>query len=116
MMQEPNPSRRRNNLLERRSVLHKREIILKPVWPNAGVRAWYARQLRRLTAEMNASVVYWLEASYKANEPIMAQDELPAEALWKAMRKLRKRWQKNFDEAGPKLAKLFAERTNHETR
>lgn len=58
---------------------------------------------------MVASVNYWLSASYKANEPNIAQDELPATALKAALRKLSRRWQKRFDEAAPKLADYFAQ-------
>jgi uncharacterized protein with gpF-like domain len=57
---------------------------------------------------MVASVNYWLNASYKANEPLIAQDELPASALKAALRKLTRRWQKRFNAAAPKLADYFA--------
>jgi uncharacterized protein with gpF-like domain len=57
---------------------------------------------------MVASVNYWLTASYKANAPYIAQDELPASALKAALRKLTRRWQKRFNDAAPKLADYFA--------
>ena len=85
-----------------------KETILPPVRPNVGITVWYRLQLEQLVDEMNASVQYWVKSSYRNNEPlILAQDELPAQALWRSMRQLRKRWQKNFDEAAPKLAKYF---------
>lgn len=51
--------------------------------------------------EMQASVVYWLKAAYRANEPTissLAHDATPAEILQKAIKKLAARWQKRFDE------------------
>ncbi len=82
--------------------------VLRPVHPNAGIRAAYRRQLEKLIEEMNASVQFWLKQAYKANDPVIAQDELPANVLQRAIRKLGKRWQKNFDDAAPKLADYFA--------
>jgi uncharacterized protein with gpF-like domain len=82
--------------------------VLRPVHPNAGLTAAYRKKLDALIAEMAASVDYWLSASYKANEPRIAQDELPASALKAAIRKLTARWQKRFNEAAPKLADYFA--------
>jgi hypothetical protein len=58
---------------------------------------------------MDKSVVYWLRAAYRANEPVMAQDRTPADELRDAIRKLAKRWQKNFDEAAPALAEYFGQ-------
>jgi len=57
---------------------------------------------------MANSVDYWLQASYKANEPRVASDELPASALRAAIRKLTARWQRRFNDAAPKLADYFA--------
>lgn len=82
--------------------------VLRPVHPSAGLTAAYRRKLDDLIEEMANSVDYWLSASYKANEPLIAQDELPASALRAAIRKMTQRWQKRFDEAAPKLAEYFS--------
>lgn len=82
--------------------------VLRPVRPNAGVTAAYYKKLDALIEEMVASIDYWLSASYKANEPRIAQDELPASALRAAIRKLTARWQRKFNQAAPKLADYFA--------
>lgn len=82
--------------------------VLRPVHPNAGLTAAYRKKLNSLIDEMANSVDYWLQASYKANEPHIAQDELPASALRAAIRKLTQRWQKRFNEAAPKLADYYA--------
>lgn len=90
--------------------------VIDGVTANVGIAAWYREELNKLIAEMQNSVIYWLKASYKANEPIIAQDELPAQALWKSVRALRKRWQKNFDEAAPKMAKHFTQKVEKRSK
>jgi SPP1 gp7 family putative phage head morphogenesis protein len=85
-----------------------KELVLRPVHPNAGIEAAYRAKLLKLIDEMNASVIYWLRATYRANEPVMAQDRTPADVLQDAIRNLAKRWQTKFDEAAPKLAEYFS--------
>jgi uncharacterized protein with gpF-like domain len=85
-----------------------KEKVLRPIHPNAGLTAAYRGKLDAIIEEMVASVSYWLSASYKANEPHIAQDELPATALKVALRKLTRRWQKRFNAAAPKLADYFS--------
>lgn len=82
--------------------------VLRPVHPNAGIAAAYRKRLDALIEEMNVSVQHWLTSAYRNNEPEIAQDELPAAALRRAIRKLTARWTRNFDEAAPKLAEYFA--------
>ena len=86
----------------------KNPITLEPVRPNAGVQADYRKRLDAMIEEMHESILYWLSASYKANEPEMAQDESPAAALRASMRKLSRRWNRNFDKGAQKLARYFA--------
>lgn len=57
---------------------------------------------------MQGSVSFWVESAYRNNEPLIAQDELPASALKAAIRKLTARWQRRFNAAAPKLADYFA--------
>jgi SPP1 gp7 family putative phage head morphogenesis protein len=84
-------------------------LTLRPVHPNAGIEAAYRKRMTKLIDRMNSSVVYWLKSAYRNNEPVMAQDDaLPSSALRAAIRKLAKRWQKQFDELAPKLADYFS--------
>ena len=85
---------------------------LAPVRPNVGTQAKYRRQLQSLIREMHESVLYWVRAAYRANEPVIAQDELPANVLQRAMTRLSRRWQKKFNELGPKLGEYFAQSAN----
>ena len=99
----PQSSRRRRTPQERV------EKVLRPVHPNAGIEAEYQRRLNRLISEMHRSVLFWLKAAYRANQPRMATDETPADALRRAMRQMASRWLKRFDEASAKLADWFGQ-------
>ena len=81
---------------------------LRPVRPSPAIQAAYRDRMDDMIDEMQASLVYWITAEYRANPPELAQDESPASALRAAMRKLTRRWQRNFDRAAPKLADYFA--------
>lgn len=88
----------------------KTEKVLRPVRPSAAITAEYEAKLVKLIREMQDSVVYWLKASYRQNEPrIMAMDETPADALRRTMKELAARWIKKFDQASVKLAEWFAQ-------
>ena len=92
------------------------EKTLRPVVPNAGIEAEYRKRIKRLIAEMQRSIVYWLTAAYKANEPKIAQDNIiPAIELQDAMDDLAKQWQTKFDATAPKLAQWFAQKTKNYT-
>lgn len=86
-----------------------RDQALRPVHANQGIEAAYRRRLDRLIDEMQRSLVYWLTAAYRRNVPEIAQDESPAMALTKMMRRLAKQWQRRFDEAAQPVAREFAE-------
>lgn len=81
---------------------------ISPTRANAGVEAWYRRQLDNHVRAMQKSVVYWLTANYKASGAAVAMDASPAVFLREAMRKLTRRWTKAFDEIAQKLAARFA--------
>lgn len=86
-----------------------RDQALRPVHANQGIEAAYRKRLDRLIDEMQRSLVYWLTAAYRRNMPEIAQDESPAMALTKMMRRLAKQWQRRFDEAAQPVASEFAE-------
>ncbi len=88
---------------------------LPPVRPNLGTQAIYRQRLDKLINEMNDSVLYWIKATYKSNEPAIAQDALPYAVLQRVIRKLSRRWQRQFDELGPKLAEYSTKAANQRT-
>lgn len=81
---------------------------LRAIHPNAGVEAWYRRQLDNHIREMQKSVVYWLTANYKASGAAVAMDASPAVFMRDAMKKLAKRWTKAFDNVSQRLAERFS--------
>lgn len=84
---------------------------LRPVHGNKGIEMAYRRKLKRLVLAMHESVLYWMRAAYRQNTPEIAQDESPARTLRKAMRRLARRWQAQFDEGADNLAAWFAQET-----
>jgi SPP1 gp7 family putative phage head morphogenesis protein len=86
----------------------RNEKVLPAVHPNAGYEALLRRKLLDLIDEMAHSYFYWLRATYRAHKPVMAQDEIPARELERALNRLGKRWEKRFNEAAPELARYFA--------
>lgn len=84
------------------------EKILTPVRANIGIRIAYRRKLLRFVDQMVVSYRHWIVARYRANPPAMAQDEPASKALERELRKLSKRWRKNFDDAANDLAEHFA--------
>jgi uncharacterized protein with gpF-like domain len=82
---------------------------LGPIHPSAGLEVAYRRKLLKLVDEMGASIAWFVPATYRANEPAIAQDIDPADALRKKMADLSKRWLKRFDQSADDLAEWFAQ-------
>lgn len=91
-----------------------RPKTLAPVRPSAAIEIAYRKRLDTLLDEMQRSLVYWIGAKYKANEPEisrLAADDSPAANLRRAFRRLARRWQGRFDDLSSDLAKYFAQQT-----
>jgi uncharacterized protein with gpF-like domain len=89
-----------------------KRIALPPTRPNVGVAVGYQRQLDALIAQMNKSIVYWISAAWRANPPhaTMAADASPAVDLRNAMKKLSRRWLRNFADAAKDMATGFTDK------
>lgn len=61
---------------------------------------------------MAEAVLKTLSRAYKANEPEIAQDDMPYAELKRSVRLLSRRWQRKFDKAAPELADYFAQAAN----
>ena len=85
---------------------------LPPIHSSAAIAATFSRRLRALVDRMNASVLWWVRAAYRANAPEIAQDATPASILRAAIRRITKRWTTKFDDAAQKMAAWFATATN----
>jgi len=94
----------------------KKEKVLRPIFPNAGLEAAYRKRLYALIDEMQNSVLYWIKAAWRANEPEMAaavaelaEDELPVVAIARALRKLTQRWRRKFTDLSKFLGNWFVQ-------
>jgi SPP1 gp7 family putative phage head morphogenesis protein len=94
-------------------------ITLPPIHPNQGIEAAYRKKLTKLVDELHNSVVYWVEATYKANPPLMAQDATDVSGHWtdgmsaaasmrEALAKLARRRMKKINDLAPFMARWFA--------
>lgn len=91
---------------------NKKERTLQPVQPSIGLEVIFREKLQRLVEKMHKSVMFWIVAAYRAEEPVIAQDELPARRLRRSISRVAKRWQDSFDEAAPELADYFSREIN----
>jgi SPP1 gp7 family putative phage head morphogenesis protein len=82
----------------------------RPAHPNVGLELAYRRRLDALVDEMNASLLYWLSAAYRANEPAtgLAMDRSVADILNAIMKRLARRWTRRFDDAAKSMGEWFA--------
>jgi len=97
----------------------KKPKLLRPVHASAGLEAEYRRRLDALICKMCESVNYWIRSNYRANEPRLSElkdtdvelalDVVPANELRRVVRRLARRWQKNFAIAANRLARWFAQ-------
>jgi uncharacterized protein with gpF-like domain len=93
-----------------------KDIVLAPIYPNAGLEAAYRKRLLKLVDEMSKSLLWWLRAAYREHEPtILAEDASPSHAMSKAMEDLAKRWTKRFDAGADEFASYFAKASAERT-
>lgn len=88
---------------------------LAPVRPNAGVQRAYQRKLERQLKRMQESLVYWISAAYRANQPEIASDESPAMVLRKSLRALTRRWNREFAKLAEQYSPLFVDEVRSHT-
>ena len=92
-----------------------REVRLATLHPNVGLEAEYRRRLEALVDAMARSVLFWVRAAYRANEPEIAADASPAAALSLAMRALGRRWRREFNDSAERLARYYAKAAEKRT-
>ncbi|WP_196493301.1 phage minor head protein [Burkholderia territorii] len=101
-----------------------KDILLRPIRPNAGLEARYQRELDKWVGAMHKSLVYWITAQFRANPPpLLAQDAArgsvrdgsSARAMRTVIDRLSKKWAKEFAKCADRLAKHFVERSLENT-
>lgn len=84
---------------------------LSAIRPNEALTVTYQRRLERAIEQMARAVEREVRAVYRANPPealvAYGQDASPTAVLVAAMRKMGRRWLRQFDELAPKLADYF---------
>ena len=107
--------------------------LFTPTHANVGIELEYQRELEKWIDAMNKSTLYWLTATYRANEPrTVAQDirptdmrpppkpkrakrQMPARALQRRVQDLAKFWQDKFDAMALELGEWFATSVDQRT-
>lgn len=92
-----------------------RRPTFRALQTNAGITVAYRKKLLAVIDEMIASYRYWVKAAYRKNPPAtMAQDSYAD--LQREIRKLGRRWTKQFEDMSQDLGKWFAisiDKRNH---
>ncbi len=84
------------------------EVLMRPVLPNAAVRAWYRDQLQCLARRMAEDILRKMKAAYRPASERLAMDDDPIVLLRRVMRKWGRTWTKRFDEMSDDIAASFA--------
>jgi uncharacterized protein with gpF-like domain len=82
------------------------------------VEAAYNAKLQKWIEMMHRSMIFFVQAQYRANPPPLAQDAgwesfrdgSPANAMRRAMHRMSRRWLKAFDKGAEDLAKYFVDK------
>lgn len=94
----------------------------RALWAAASVEASYREKLLSLINEMTKSVLYWVVAARRKDEPKvavlsdkLAMDDFASVLLGRAMRDLKRQWFKRFNQAAEALARYFAKSVSDRT-
>ncbi len=90
----------------------RNELISSRLNPNAGIMAWYVRELRKLTKAMTKECRERLKAIYKAGYPDIAFDESLSSQARIALNELFEKYGDKFSDKAKALAKDLVNRTN----
>lgn len=91
------------------------DLVLRPVYPNEGTRAWYRAKLVELARRMAEDAEALVRKHYRPASDRIAMDDDPIVLLRRAMRRWAREWQGRFDDMSADIAKSFAGRTRRYT-
>lgn len=89
--------------------------LLRAIQPNAGIRAYYRRRLRREIEAMQRSVAYWLEAAYRERESEIVGDASPTNSILSRFKSLQRRWLRRWNWLASWLPERVIDRTESTT-
>ena len=87
--------------------LARKRVTVRAVHANRGVEARYRKRLRAMLDEIEASVIYWMQAAYRKAPPRLAQDATPSERIAKELQELADRWISKLEDEAPKVAEAY---------
>lgn len=108
----------------------KRRRAPRATVPNKGLEMAYRRRLIAMIDDMQRSVVWWIGATYKSRLPEIVQDAaLPRWRFWlnytfdaspsrdleRELKKVMRRWEKEFSDMAAALARRMVERSDNYT-
>lgn len=82
-------------------------IVLRPIYANAGIRAAYAKRLKKEFARLSNGITYWTIAAYKKQNGRIVQDASPVVSIEDSLRDHIKSWRKKWKEFADKTANWF---------
>lgn len=89
--------------------------VIRAVKPNAGIQAAYRREMEKLIDDVNRSVLYWVRAGYRKQEPSIAMDSA-AGVMGRILTKLFKYWVKRWGKRADNIAERFVNRSKKRTQ
>src|SRR5262245_15086210 len=90
----------------------KKPKTARAVHPNAGVRAWYQRELQELIKGMAQALLAALREAERGPSEVVGDAKKPSiDLLDRALRKWGGMWVKRFNQLGDKLANEFANKS-----
>lgn len=92
-------------------------VTTRPVWPNAGVQAWYYAQLQRVLSEAQLDLSLTVHSAFTEAPPTIGfgADASPTKVIQSALDKWGKRWSKRFNRLSLKLSLEFATKAQRAT-
>lgn len=91
--------------------------VVDPTWPNAGVRAWYFKQLEDELGQAHLDLATELQLAFLETPPrlIAADAKSPITNIDRVLNKWGKKWTLKFDKLSLDLSKKFARKNFHVT-
>ena len=89
-------------------------VLIRTVYPNAGVRVWYAEQLQELLKQISESLILHIGAAWKKNTPDIgfATDDKSSTLMLKAaLEKWGDVWIRKMEDMSTMLARRFADKS-----
>jgi SPP1 gp7 family putative phage head morphogenesis protein len=87
------------------------DLVLKPIYSNAGVRQWYRLELQKFARSMAIDVLRLMKKHYRPASDRLSMDDDPIVTLRTLLRRWGEKWEKRFDRMSADIARLFADRS-----